>query len=201
MHTMSQPAPAVVMATDDEVLAPNAAEERRDYEAHGAAINAMADTAGAQALDEFVTLEHSLASVRIALDDDDDADSSGAVSVLRRGLAVSPELRKGIRISLVFAAISAFGRLLVPVLIQQILDKGILPKSGFNAALTYSLCALGAALVVVVAWLQKLTYVRFLRAAEHALAELRVRVFKHIHRLSIAEHTDSRKGVLVARVT
>jgi putative ABC transport system ATP-binding protein len=196
------------MATDDEVLArkPSNGTRRegsdsREFDAHGAAIDALADTAGAQALDEFVTLEHSLASVRIALDDDEDADGGGALAVLRRGLVVSPELRKGIRISMVFAAISAFGRLLVPVLIQQILDRGIISDSGFHAGLTYSLCAIGAVLVVIIAWLQKLTYVRFLRAAENALAELRVRVFEHIHRLSIAEHTDSRKGVLVARVT
>ena len=33
------------------------------------------------------------------------------------------------------------------------------------------------------------------------LLGLRVRVFEHIHRLSLADHTGSRRGVLVARVT
>lgn len=168
----------------------------------GPAIDALADAAGVQALDELVTLEHSLASVRIALDDDDTtATPESALQVLRRGLAISPELRVGIRVSLVFAVASALGRLLVPILIQLILDRGILGADGFRGTVTYPLCALGALLVVGVGLLQRTTYVRFLRAAENALAALRVRVFEHIHRLSIAEHTDSRKGVLVARVT
>ncbi len=177
------------------------ATDAREHDPHGAALDAITDTAGPQALDELAGLEHSLASVRVALDDDDIGNGGGAMSVLRGGLAVSPDLRTGIRVSLVFAAISAFGRLLVPVLIQQILDRGILDKAGFRPGLTYTLCAIGAVLVVLVTILQRFTYVRFLRAAESALADLRVRVFRHIHRLSIAEHTDSRKGVLVARVT
>ena len=37
--------------------------------------------------------------------------------------------------------------------------------------------------------------------AESVLLELRVRAFEHIHRLSLSSHTQSRRGVLVARVT
>ena len=182
-------------------MATDARDRDHELELHGAALDALTDTAGPQALDELAGLEHSLASVRIALDDEDTGDGAGAVSVMRRGIAVSPGLREGIRVSMVFAAISAFGRLLVPVLIQQILDRGILGPHGFRGSITYTLCAIGAVLVVIVAMLQRATYLRFLQAAEQALADLRVRVFRHIHRLSIAEHTDSRKGVLVARVT
>ena len=64
------------------------------------------------------------------------------------------------------------------------------------------LACLGAvAITIGVLFISRIAYFRLVRAAEHALGELRVRVFDHIHRLSIAEHTDSRKGVLVARVT
>ena len=200
------------MATEDEVVprdpadrgkgrAPRTTDNGREYDAHGAALDALTDTAGPQALDELAGLEHSLASVRIALDDDDTETGEGALDVMRRGMAVSPDLRRGIRVSLVFAAISALGRLLVPVLVQIILDHGIDDPQGFRPAFTYSLCAVGAVLVVAFTFLQRATYIRFLEAAEQALADLRVRVFRHIHRLSIAEHTDSRKGVLVARVT
>src|SRR5690242_2343960 len=176
------------MATEDEVVRRRQGNgaDGRERDAHGAAIDALTDTAGPQALDELAGLEHSIASVRVALDDDDDGAGTGALQVLRRGLSVSPDLRTGIRVSMGFAAISAFGRLLVPVLIQQILDRGILGDGGFNGAVTYTLCAVGAVLVVVVAFLQKATYLRFLRAAEAALADLRVRVFRHIHQLSIA---------------
>ena len=37
--------------------------------------------------------------------------------------------------------------------------------------------------------------------SEEALYGLRVRLFEHIHRLSIADHNEERKGALVARVT
>ena len=40
-----------------------------------------------------------------------------------------------------------------------------------------------------------------MRAAESSLFGLRVRAFAHVHRLSIAEHTEHRRGALVARVT
>ena len=40
-----------------------------------------------------------------------------------------------------------------------------------------------------------------MRAAEQALCGLRVRVFEHIHRLCMAEHTTTRRGVFVSRVT
>jgi putative ABC transport system ATP-binding protein len=53
-------------------------------------------------------------------------------------------------------------------------------------------------LTTVANWL---TRTRLARSAEGALAGLRSRVFDHIHRLSIARHTESRRGVLVSRVT
>jgi ABC-type multidrug transport system fused ATPase/permease subunit len=171
---------------------------------HGAAIDALADTAGPQAIDELVPFEHSLAAVRVALDDEDtETPPEGALAILRRGLAASPDLRTGLKVSLGFAVITALGRLIIPVLIQLIVNNGIGvgKDQTFNAPYTYTVCAIGAVLVIVLTGVSRLTYMRFIRAAEHALANLRARVFDHIHRLSIAEHTDARKGVLVARVT
>ena len=40
-----------------------------------------------------------------------------------------------------------------------------------------------------------------MRAAEASLLGLRVRTFEHIHRLSLADHVDQRRGALVSRVT
>ena len=42
---------------------------------------------------------------------------------------------------------------------------------------------------------------RLVRASEEALMNLRVRTFAHIHRLSIAEQSEEKRGVFVARVT
>lgn len=164
-----------------------------------ATLDAMADSAGLQAVEELVSLEHSIAAVHLALDDEEPREPDSAMSVLRRGLAVSPELRAGLAVSVVFAVVVAAGRLMIPVLIQQVLDRGF--RDGFEPGFVYPACGAAAVAVVVLSQLMRRTYLRLIAAAEATLFGLRVRVFDHIHRLSIAEHTDSRKGVLVARVT
>ena len=124
-----------------------------------------------------------------------------ALAVLRRGVAVTPELRQGIALTLVMAVATAAGKLAVPILIQQILDRGVLGSVGFRPGFVYPACALTAAAVIVLYLASRATYLRLVRAAENSLLGLRVRTFDHIHRLSIAEHSESRRGALVARVT
>ena len=126
---------------------------------------------------------------------------TGAVGVLRRGLAVTPELRQGVVFTLVLAIAGAGGKLAVPILIQQILDKGVLGAEGFQPSFVYPACAAVALVVSGMYLVSRLTYVRLVRASENSLMGLRVRAFEHIHRLSIAEHAESRRGALVARVT
>jgi ATP-binding cassette, subfamily B, bacterial len=121
--------------------------------------------------------------------------------VLRRGVAVTPELRQGIALTLVMAVATAAGKLAVPILIQQILDRGVLGSSGFRPGFVYPACALTAVAVVALYLASRATYLRLVRAAENSLLGLRVRTFDHIHRLSMAEHSESRRGALVARVT
>jgi ATP-binding cassette subfamily B protein len=126
---------------------------------------------------------------------------AGAIGVLRRGLRVTPELRQGIAFTLALAATAAAGRLAVPILIQQILDRGVLGDEGFRPGFVYPACvavAIGAALLYLVS---RATFKRLVKASENSLLGLRVRTFDHIHRLSIAEHAESRRGALVARVT
>jgi putative ABC transport system ATP-binding protein len=126
---------------------------------------------------------------------------AGAVGVLRRGLRVTPELRQGIAFTLALAATAAAGRLAVPILIQQILDRGVLGDEGFRPGFVYPACAavaVGAALLYLVS---RAAFLRLVKASENSLLGLRVRTFDHIHRLSIAEHAESRRGALVARVT
>ena len=49
--------------------------------------------------------------------------------------------------------------------------------------------------------ISRATFLRLVRAAEASLLGLRVRTFEHIHRLSLADHVDQRRGALVSRVT
>ncbi len=131
----------------------------------------------------------------------DDLDAQGALSVLRRGIAVTPELRAGIWFTVAMAVVNALGRLAVPVLIQQALDNGVLNPHGFDGRFVYTSCAATFVAVVVAYFVGWATYRRLIRAAENTLYGLRVKVFAHIHALAIADHEDSRRGVLVSRVT
>jgi ATP-binding cassette, subfamily B, bacterial len=126
---------------------------------------------------------------------------AGAVGVLRRGLAVTPELRQGIALTLVMAVATAAGKLAVPILIQQILDRGVGGDAGFRPEFVYPACGVTAAAVALLYLAGRATYLRLVRASESSLMALRVRAFDHIHRLSMAEHTEQRRGALVARVT
>ena len=125
----------------------------------------------------------------------------GAIAVLKRGLAATPELKVGIAATIGMAVGSGGGRLAVPILVQQILDRGVLGDEGFRPGFVYPACAVAVVIVIGLFWLSRATYLRLIRAAENSLYGLRVRTFEHIHRLSIADHTESRRGELVARVT
>jgi len=159
--------------------------------------------------EEKAALEATLAFARPALFDDQtellteqfETPSVRALEVLRRGLAVSPELRTGIAFTLGMAVATAVGRLVTPVLIQQILDKGVSGSGGFRPGFVAAASAVALIITLAVMVLSRATYIRLVQSAEQMLCNLRVKVFTHIHRLSIADHNESKRGELTARVT
>jgi ATP-binding cassette, subfamily B, bacterial len=122
-------------------------------------------------------------------------------SVLTRGLAESPELRSGALYTIALATVGTGGSLLLPVLIQQILDNGVRPAGHVRLGFVFVLCAIAAVATVFVYVAGRESFKRLVSASEAALRNLRVRTFEHIHSLSIAEQTKERRGVFVARVT
>jgi ATP-binding cassette subfamily B protein len=137
---------------------------------------------------------------RPATPDDDDLENIKALEVLRTGIRRTPELKRGFAASLAFALVIALGRLVVPIAIQQILDKGISsgkPDWGF----VLGTCAIAAVAILGLAVLNRITYLRLMTTAENVLYGLRTRAFAHVHELSIAHHNESKRGVLVARIT
>jgi ATP-binding cassette, subfamily B, bacterial len=123
-----------------------------------------------------------------------------ALRLLRRGLAASPELRQGAALTLALAMVAGGGRVVIPVLVQQTIDRHVI---GGTARLSGMLLLAGAglALILVAAWAARTTSQRLATASERALCGLRVRAFNHIHALSMAHHTTEQRGALVSRVT
>ena len=49
-----------------------------------------------------------------------------ALSTIRRGLALTPELLRGLWITLLLAVVATGGKVVVPIAVQAILDRGII---------------------------------------------------------------------------
>jgi ATP-binding cassette subfamily B protein len=124
----------------------------------------------------------------------------GAFAILRRGMAASPELRSGMVLTALMALAVAGSKLLVPLTIQAVLD-GAMTPDGVSMGRVLVLSGGAAVLVIGSIQLGRVTYFRLVSMAENVLYGLRVRTFAHLHRLSLAEHTASSKGVMTARVT
>ena len=124
----------------------------------------------------------------------------GAAQTLGRGVREAPILRQGFGLTLLLAAIGAAGRVVIPIVVQQAIDHGFadgVVRMNFIA----TLAAVAAIAIVAAAVAQRAAVRRLGRRSEGALYALRVRVIGHIHRLSIADHNEERRGALVARVT
>jgi ATP-binding cassette, subfamily B, bacterial len=122
-----------------------------------------------------------------------------AWAVLRRGVRESPELKRGLGFTVIVSLGVTVTTLVTPVLVQKVFDNGF--TGGFHATYVYSICAFALVLVLLAFVAARAAARRLVRAAEEALMVLRVRTFEHIHRLSIAEQSEEKRGVFVARVT
>jgi putative ABC transport system ATP-binding protein len=122
-----------------------------------------------------------------------------AWGVLARGLHESPELRRGLALTVVVSLGVTVATLLTPILVQQVFDHGF--DGGFRPAYVLSMCGGAIGLVALAFLAARAAGRRLVRASEEALMRLRVRTFSHIHDLSIADQSEERRGVFVARVT
>ena len=123
------------------------------------------------------------------------------LGTLRRGLALSPELRTGLAGTLAFALVWMAGRVAVPVAVQQGIDRGLRAEGGPDVAVVGLVAALTAATLVVTTACGYAMMVRLFTVSETALAGVRVRAFRHVHDLSMLHQQAERRGSLVSRVT
>ncbi len=120
---------------------------------------------------------------------------------LRRGLELSPELRRGIGVTMALAVLSTAGRVLVPFVVQRITDNGILAAGGPDIAVVAFWIGVALVGVLVTAFSAYFVNVRLFRASEGGLATLRLKAFRHIHDLAMLTQNTERRGSLVSRVT
>ena len=123
-----------------------------------------------------------------------------AWTTVRRGLSLSPEIRRGMLFTFALAAVATAGRIIIPVGIQQILD-GALAEAGADMAFVGRMAVASLVAVAITAIATGLMHLRLAVASEAALSDLRVRAFRHIHDLSMLHQASEQRGVLVARVT
>lgn len=125
----------------------------------------------------------------------------GAMATIRKGMAISPELREGIGLTLVMAVLAACGQVVVPIAVQQTLDRGLGGDGGADVSFVV-LMGLGAAVAIAVtSWASYLMTSRLFTASERGLATLRIKAFRHVHDLPLLTQNSERRGALVARVT
>lgn len=127
--------------------------------------------------------------------------SISTTRALRRMLAEAPGLRRGLGVTVALAGLGTAIQIVVPVIVQQIIDHEILDPGGVDIAGvvargSVALTAMGVAMVV-----RRRALVRLAVRAADGLSELRVKTFGHIHRLTVLHVESERRGALVSRVT
>ena len=123
-----------------------------------------------------------------------------AVQMIGKGVEAAPALRRGIGATFGLAMVGSGGRVVVPILVQQAIDRG-LKKDHVDVGAIMVLGVIGFVVVIIATISQRTAVARLGQRSEEVLYGLRVRLFEHIHRLSLADHGEERKGALVARVT
>jgi putative ABC transport system ATP-binding protein len=130
-----------------------------------------------------------------------DGRSGGSLRTIRRGLALSPEIRQGLGVTLGLALLATGGRVIVPIAVQQTIDRGLTGAAGVDLEFVRWMCLVALGAVIVTAWSAFGMNVRLFRASEAGLVTLRTKAFRHVHDLSVLTQSTERRGSLVARVT
>jgi ATP-binding cassette, subfamily B, bacterial len=139
--------------------------------------------------------------VTAAVEDKVDDKRESMLDTLRRGLKLSPELHTGLAVTLAFAVVATAGRVVVPVAIQQGIDRGLRAPGGPDLSVIGAIVAVTVAVLALTMLSAYVMNVRLFTVSERALAGVRTRTFRHIHDLSMLHQQSERRGALVSRVT
>ncbi|HET6483184.1 MAG TPA: ABC transporter ATP-binding protein [Actinoplanes sp.] len=127
--------------------------------------------------------------------------SQGTLATVRRGLALSPELRPGLAGTIALAVVQMGGRVAVPIAVQQGIDHGIRAAGGPDLGFVVMVVAFTFVALMISTLAGYLMTRRLFTVSETALGGLRSRTFRHIHDLSMLHQQSERRGTMVSRVT
>jgi ATP-binding cassette, subfamily B, bacterial len=131
----------------------------------------------------------------------DTGEKIKALETIRRGIGYSPELREGIGTTLMLALVATVGQVIVPISVQQTLDRGISSPAGPDLGFMVWMGLFATVAIVVTGAASYVMTVRLFNAAERGLATLRIKAFRHVHDLPLLTQNTERRGALVSRVT
>ena len=134
-----------------------------------------------------------------AVDEDDKLDADEAKQVLRRAGRMALPFKKTIAGALAFTALSTLGVVLGPVILRWGIDHGIAPPGDKTVLRNAVLVFFGLTVMSYLAARQQFILIN--KAGEGFLRALRIRVFDHIQKQSLAFFDRNKSGVLVARMT
>ena len=123
------------------------------------------------------------------------------METIRRGLHHSPELRDGLGRTFALAVLASAGQVVVPIAVQQTLDRGLGAPGGVDVSYTTLMAVLAALAVVLTGWASFAMTSRLFTTSERGLTTLRVKAFRHVHDLPLLTQDTERRGALVSRVT
>ncbi len=124
-----------------------------------------------------------------------------ALETIRRGVRFAPELTDGLGRTMLLAMLGTAGRVVVPIAVQQTLDRGLHASGGPDLPYVTRLAVLAAVAIAVTGFSSYLMTARLFTASERGLATLRTKAFRHVHDLPLLTQNTERRGALVSRVT
>ena len=131
----------------------------------------------------------------------DTGEEIAAMQTIRLGVQVSPELKDGLVGTLALAVVASVGQVIVPIVVQQTLDRGLNGPGGPDVSFTVLMGIVAAAAIAVTSTAAYAMTNRLFTTSERGLATLRIKAFRHVHDLPLLTQNTERRGVLVSRVT
>jgi len=124
-----------------------------------------------------------------------------AWQTIKRGAEISPELKEGFGGTVLLALLGTAGRVVIPIAVQQTLDRGINGPNGIDVGFVSAMAVVAALAMVLTGVSSYLMTARLFTTAERGLATLRIKAFRHVHDLPLLTQNTERRGSLVSRVT